>query len=199
MQIFHKYISSFVLGASLIVTSVATQANIIEYELGFSDITDVQIGDSFSVDVFIDSPTDLTLTTFGFDFVDSIDTTSFAGFNNVSFDGFTLASWLNSDLLNDVGGLTDLFATPVAGDDTFIASLNFTATSLGSQTVAVFGDLFSNGGGVFFDDFSFASIGGIFDINVIDETVQVSAPSTFSIFLMSLFSLIALRVVKKSH
>ena len=197
MNTFHKHISTIVVGAFLLLTTATAQANIIEFDLSFSDITDVQIGDSFSVDVLIDSPANLTVTTFGFNFVDSIDVTSFAGFDNINFNGFTVASWITSDLLNDVGGITDLFAPAISGDNTLIATLNFTATQIGSQTVAMFGDLFENGGGVFFDDFSFASIGGMFEINIVDETVQVSAPSTFSIFLISLFSVMAIRVFRK--
>ncbi|MEP4889366.1 MAG: hypothetical protein ABJV04_05035 [Aliiglaciecola sp.] len=197
MNIVNKYLPSFALGAFLLLTVTSTQANIIEYDIEFSDVSDVQIGDAFAVDVFIDTPTNLTLTTFGFNFVDAIDVNTFSGFSNVTFDGFSVASWMNSDLLNDVGGLTDLFAPAISGEDTFIATLNFTATNLGSQTVAMFGDLFENGGGVFFDDFSFASVGGTFDVNIVDDSVQVSAPSTLSIFFLSLFSIIAFRVWKK--
>jgi len=178
MKIFNKRMTSLIAGFALLMHSTfvcATQ--ITDYELEFSVVDAVMVGESFDVDVFLDIAPGTELTTFGFDFDNAL--------TQLSFDGFSMPAWITPDVLNDVGGLAELFGP--SGSSIQIATLQFTALSVGSATVSAYGELFDNGGGAYFYDYISGelidgSIDGSFDVNVVPE------PSTLVLMLLSFWS-----------
>jgi hypothetical protein len=175
-----QYISIAAAGLMLFLQATHVSAVVIELEFDYNNT--VTVGDTFTVDILADIPANLDLTALGFD----LSTLN----GNVSLAGASLASWITEDLLpiNDVGGYVDLFDIPMSGDNTLLATLTFSADSIGNDTVSLLGDDF-NFGGLFFIDGSQATnfdIDTSFDINVIGPVKDVPAPTALSLLLIGL-------------
>ena len=185
MVLFKKRWLSLLAGVAFVLQSATAGANIIsDYELEFSEVDNVSLGEAFDVDVYLDIPQGVELASFGFDFVNP--------FTHLQLDGFSVANWLSADNFNDVGGVG--FFGP-DGDDTYIATLHFTAIAEGYETVYAFGELFENGGGAYFYDYIFdslsdGSLGGSFG-------VKVPEPAAISLMLIGALGLVRLRSRKK--
>ena len=173
-------------------SGLASATLIADYQLEFSPVDDVVVGESFDVEVYVDTPDFSDLWSFGFDFIDS-------SFSNVSLVGFTTASWIGDDINNDVAGITDPFlSVDFFGDDVFLATLHFTADAVGSETVEFYGanPTFSDPSGlVFFDPFNDGSVGGSFDVNV--TAASVPEPSSMAIMLLGVLGLVRMRSPQK--
>lgn len=182
MKIFNKRLVSLLAGLAIVIQANFASAGLIaDYELEFSSVAPVGVGQSFEVDVYLDIATDSELTTFGFNFENA--------FTNISFDGFTTPDWIFADNFNDVGGVADIFGPN--GDSIQIATLHFTALSEGTENVAVYGEFFENGGGAQFYNFVEdrpydGSVGGSF-------TVSVPEPSSFALMLIAGLGLTRMR------
>lgn len=169
--------------AGLALLLQATTASAVVIELDYNDT--VTVGDTFTVDILADIPANLDLTGFG------LDLSAING--NVSFTGVSFTNWLTEDIfpINQVGGFVDIFDSPMSGDNTLLASLTFSADSIGNDTVSLLGDDF-NFGGLFFVDGSQATnfdIDTSFDVNVIDAVKDVPAPAALSLMLIGLAGL----------
>lgn len=149
------------------------------------DYTDtVNLGDEFVVDVYGDIGFD-ELYGFYFD-IESLT-------NNVSY----LDAVINPSF--DAGFFNDIDATIVNDFDYFndfdlisgnvlLASLTFSADSIGSDTISLIGDDFNFGG--FFTLFNgFTDIDASFDINVVDAIKDVPEPPVMAIFAFGLLAL----------
>jgi hypothetical protein len=180
MKKFNKRLVSLLASLVIVMQSSLVSATLMDYELEFSSVDDVVVGESFDVEVFVDTPEFSELLSFGFDFVDF-------SLSNVSLVGFTPASWIVADINNDVAGITDPFlSSGFFGDDVFLATLHFTADAVGSETVEFYGaapTLLEPTGLVFFDQFNDGSVGGSFDVNVTAASVSVPEPSSLAIML----------------
>jgi hypothetical protein len=187
MKNFNKRLVSLLASLVIVMQSSLVSATLMDYELEFSSVDDVVVGESFDVDVYLDISPETELITFGFNF-DNV-------FTHLSFDGFTTPAWIASDVLNDVSGLADVFGPN--GDDIQIATLHFTALSAGTENVSAYGEFFENGGGAYFynfidDSFVDGSVGGSFNVNT-----KVPEPSSLAIMLLGVFGLARMRAINK--
>lgn len=173
-------------------STLASAALITDYELAFSPVDDVVLGETFDVEMRFDDPSFFDLWTFGVDITSPL--------TNVSFDGFTLAAQNDVDVnpfsFSQIAGTNVGLLPPV---DNLIATLHFSATNVGSQSVNFFSDFdfFSGSGATFFSGPSFdGSIGGAFDVNVV--AAQVPEPSAFMILMLGFAGLVMKRKAQKS-
>jgi hypothetical protein len=185
VKIFNKRLVGLIAGLVIALQSSIASAGLIDYELEFSAVDAVSVGQSFDVDVFVDITPGTELATFGFNFENA--------FTHLSFDGFSTPAWIGPDALNDVGGLADIFG--LTGDNIQIATLHFTAISDGIEKVSTFGNWENIGGAYFYDyvndTYIDGSIGGSFN-------VKVPEPSIFAVFLLGMCGVAASRKSRKA-
>ena len=174
MSVFKKRLTNAVIVVALLLQSAFTSANLItDYDLEFSPVDDVMVGETFDVQVSLDSDLFDDLFSFGFDITSPL--------SNVDYNGFTVAAYNGIEPMLfdefDVGGF--VLGFPV---DNLLATLHFTATDVGSENIAFYSGVVGFGGAQFYDFFNDGSVGGSFDVNVV--AAQVPEPST--IFLAGL-------------
>lgn len=141
--------------------------------------TDIKVGDSFSIDVIFDNPNLETLESFAFDFNDE-------SLQNVNYTGDSL---LNMDFASfGFGADIDKFVVafdPLNSSRITLATLNFTALSVGNETLSLVGDdgFFT---GLFLVNFGYESIASSISFNV----TEVPEPSSLIVLIGGLALLI---------
>lgn len=187
MKILNKrWISTLACMVILMQSTLASATLISDYNLTFSDVDDVIVGGTFDVEVSLDSPLITDLFAFGFDINNSL--------NNVTLVGFTVAEYNGIEPIVfdefDVGGFVTGFPF-----DNLLATLHFTADNVGVESVSFFSDVdpFAGSGALFWDESLDGSIGGVFDVTVVAQQIDVPEPSSVFILLIAVAALVMQR------
>ncbi|MGJ8691864.1 MAG: PEP-CTERM sorting domain-containing protein [Thalassotalea sp.] len=182
MKIFNKRLISLLAGLVIVFQSSLVSASLItaDYELAFTAVDDVLVGESFDVEVSLNTNNFGDLIAFGFDITSPL---SF-----VQFDGFTLDGNNNTyalepyEVYHDITGYFDL------GPNTnVLATLSFTAIALGTESIDFFSDanFLESGGALFWDESYDGSVGGSFNVNVVSGVTDVPEPSSLALMLLA--------------
>lgn len=151
---------------------------------------DIEVGDTFSIDVIFDNPNEFTLEGFAFDINDE-------DLQTVNYDGDSLIdpNFLSFPFGFDIDKFVIAPFPGVNSSEILLATLNFTALSAGTETLTLLGnDQFSAfSSGLFLDAFS--SYEAI-DSSITFEVNEVPEPSTLAIMLLALTTL-ASRIWKR--
>lgn len=142
--------------------------------------SDIQVGDSFDVEVWVDGDDiGLDLLTFSFD----LSTTGDA----FSYDGYTIGAGFDDDIEHVSSDIAGSAFPGIEDDDVLLATLSFTATAEGSGTIKTLGTTDQKFYGISYEIDPFTSgwynINASLDITVhADSGAPVPEPATYLLF-----------------
>lgn len=149
--------------------------------------TDIKVGDDFTIDVVFDNPSLATLEGFAFDLNDeTLQTVHYTG--DSLFNSNFLPFAFGADIDTFVASVA-----PINSSQVTLATLNFTAHSVGTDTLTFIGDdgFFT---GIFLANLGYETVDSSFSFSVTD----VSEPTTIAILLSGLaFVMVRRRTTNK--